>query len=128
MLGNVNVKRKTIPKTIRIKVFEKYNGHCAYCGCQLEYKDMQVDHVNSLYWHGGLDDIGNYMPACRSCNFYKSTMPIEKFRLQLQTIPERLENDFIFRLAKSYGIICETKNPVKFYFESHDLGLKDSKQ
>lgn len=22
---------------------------CAYCGCDLEYKDMQVDHVKSVY-------------------------------------------------------------------------------
>lgn len=39
-------KRKPIPKHIRQKVYEKYDGHCAYCGCKLEYKDMQVDHIN----------------------------------------------------------------------------------
>lgn len=37
--------RKPIPKDVRKQVYEKYNGHCAYCGCKLDYKDMQVDHV-----------------------------------------------------------------------------------
>lgn len=25
-------QRKPIPKAMRLKVYEKYNGHCAYCG------------------------------------------------------------------------------------------------
>ena len=29
----------------RTKVYNKYNGHCAYCGKEIEYKDMQVDHI-----------------------------------------------------------------------------------
>lgn len=34
-------------KLVREKVYQKYNGHCAYCGCELQYKDMQVDHIES---------------------------------------------------------------------------------
>ena len=116
-MGNTEVKRKAIPKKIRLKVYEKYDGHCGYCGCELEYKDMQEDHIESLYWHGGEDDINNYMPACRMCNFYKSTMALEDFREQLQTIPQRLEREFIYRLAKIYGIVEENEKPIKFYFE-----------
>lgn len=37
-MGNTEVKRKAIPKIIRQKVYEKYNGHCAYCGCEIGYK------------------------------------------------------------------------------------------
>lgn len=32
---------------IRHAVYAKYNGHCAYCGCEIDYKDMQVDHIKS---------------------------------------------------------------------------------
>ena len=32
-------------KSKRLEVFQKCNGHCAYCGEKIEYKDMQVDHV-----------------------------------------------------------------------------------
>ena len=44
-------KHKAIPKATREAVYRKYNGHCAYCGCELEYKDMQVDHAKSVYKH-----------------------------------------------------------------------------
>lgn len=41
-------KRKAIPKSIRMTIYQKCDGHCAYCGCSLEYKDMQIDHVIPL--------------------------------------------------------------------------------
>lgn len=109
--------RKAIPKATRLKVYEKYNGHCAYCGCTLTLKEMQVDHIQSVYWYNGANDIENYNPACRMCNFYKSTMTIEDFRKQLGKLLSRLEKVFIFRLAKKYGLIKETQEPIKFYFE-----------
>ena len=31
-----------IPKKIRELVYAKCNGHCAYCGREIAYKDMQV--------------------------------------------------------------------------------------
>ena len=35
-------------KKLRIRVYEKYNGHCAYCGRAIQYKVMQVDHIVPL--------------------------------------------------------------------------------
>lgn len=32
-------------KEDRLKIYRKYDGHCAYCGKSIEYKDMQVDHL-----------------------------------------------------------------------------------
>jgi len=34
-----------VSKAMRQNVYNKYNGHCAYCGCHINYKDMQVDHI-----------------------------------------------------------------------------------
>lgn len=34
--------RKTIPKSIRKLVYQKYNGHCAYCGCELKFIKRRV--------------------------------------------------------------------------------------
>ena len=34
-------------KEIRENIYNKYNGHCAYCGREIAYKDMQVDHLKS---------------------------------------------------------------------------------
>lgn len=33
-----------ISKKKRMIVYEKYDGHCAYCGEKIAYEDMQVDH------------------------------------------------------------------------------------
>ena len=70
----MDAKRKAIPKSIRMTVYQKCDGHCAYCGCDLEYKDMQVDHVVPLngWSEHGTDTVDNMLPACRSCNHYKS--------------------------------------------------------
>lgn len=27
-------------KKLRQEIYDKYNGHCAYCGCEIELKDM----------------------------------------------------------------------------------------
>lgn len=117
------MSRKSIPKSVRLLVFNKYNGHCAYCGCELEYKDMQVDHINSVYRsmiiHQGVDEsLENYMPACRACNFYKSTFTLEAFRERLSTVLyKNLANNFNYRLLKKYKLIEENIHPVEFYFE-----------
>lgn len=125
------VKRKAIPKAVRQQVYDSLNGHCGYCGCEITYKEMQVDHIEAVYLHEAelnageaqqVNSIENYMPACRMCNFYKSTMSIESFRKQLEKLPERLEKLFIYRLAKKYGIVQEIKKPVQFYFEKQKGG------
>lgn len=116
--------RKPIPKKIRKQVYAKYNGHCAYCGCELAYKDMQVDHIESVeraFWMGKEADnsINNYNPACRQCNFYKSTYPLEMFRENItKTMIPNLQKNFNYRLAIKYGFVEEKEiKPVVFYFE-----------
>ena len=32
---------------LRKLVYDKYNGCCAYCGCEMTFKEMQVDHLVS---------------------------------------------------------------------------------
>jgi len=112
-------RRKALSKNMRREVYEMYGGHCAYCGREIDIKDMQVDHVQSVKL-GGADEIANYRPACRQCNFYKSTMSVEGLREQLSLIPGRLEKLLTFRLALAYGLIQITGRPVQFYFEEHE--------
>jgi 5-methylcytosine-specific restriction endonuclease McrA len=110
-------KRRKLSKEERMKVYEKCQGHCAYCGCTLEYKDMQVDHVKPVY-RGGEDDISNMLPACRSCNHYKSTLKPEEFKKYLSEIPERLMRDCIpFQVGKRFGIVRIITDDVIFYYE-----------
>lgn len=110
-------ERKKISKSTRTSVYLMYNGHCAYCGTEIAYKDMQVDHATPLRI-GGADDISNYMPACRSCNHYKSTLDIDGFRDYLSRLHERLMRDSVaYQVAERFGIVKHVSDDVKFYFE-----------
>lgn len=126
------MSRTPIPKKIRLLVYEKCNGHCAYCGCELEYKDMQIDHIESLAKHDydlffkgierlterELHSIENYMPSCRACNFYKSTFDLETFRQNISTkLYNNMSTNFNYKLLLKYGLIKEDIKPVQFYFE-----------
>jgi 5-methylcytosine-specific restriction endonuclease McrA len=121
------VKRKPIPKKTRQLLYDKYNHKCAYCGCDIEYKEMQVDHIKSIYSNvdykpimtiDEINSIDNLLPACRQCNFYKSTETLEMFRKSItDTLMKNLQKTFQYRLALKYGLIIENIKPIKFYFE-----------
>ena len=113
-------RRKAISQSARKRVYEKYHGRCAYCGQPIRYDEMQVDHIEALYL-GGDDDLANYNPACRMCNFYKSTKSLEIFRDDLEMLQRRLQKVYIYRLALRYGLIKEEKAEVTFYFEKEDV-------
>lgn len=119
------MKRKPISKKLRKEVYDKYNGHCAYCGCELEMKDMQVDHILSVCANHfrkektseEMNEVGNLMPSCRQCNYYKDTCTIEGFRERLKTLMSRVKLPFIYRLAEKYGMVKELEWDGEFYFE-----------
>ena len=115
--------RKAIPKQVRQQVYDKCNGHCAYCGCKLDIKDMQVDHIESVYraeYNGkdADDTIYNYMPACRACNFYKGTFTLKQFRSHLlNTLSNTCRESFQTKLAMKYGMLTYQPWDGRFYFE-----------
>lgn len=123
------MRHRPIPKRLRELVYQKYDGHCAYCGCLLDYKDMQVDHIKSVYhksFESGTDSpndnqddsIDNLMPSCRQCNYYKAEADIDGFRNKLKGWLEKTCIDtFQARLAMKYGIITYKPWDGKFYFE-----------
>lgn len=105
-------------KDIRQKVWNKFDCKCAYCGNDLEYSKMQVDHIEAKA-NGGKNDIYNYNPSCRQCNFYKGAGSLELFRSHITTILDRVKKPFIVRLAIKYGLISFKPFDGLFYFEKH---------
>jgi uncharacterized protein (TIGR02646 family) len=109
-------------KIDRQKVYDKCDGHCAYCGVEITLKQMQVDHIRP-HWHTfteqeGSHDLDNLNPSCARCNKWKSTYSVEHFRKVVETSLDRLERDTPnFRLARDYGLIEVIEKPVIFYFE-----------
>ena len=116
----MQVKRRRLSLKERHIVYDKMNGHCAYCGCDLKFKDMQVDHVVPLSgWSvQGSDTLDNMLPACRSCNHYKGTYSLEHFRHAVEAMPFVLERDCVtYRNAVRFGLVKPDPHPVAFYFE-----------
>ena len=124
-------------KERRIEVWNKFKGHCAYCGEEIELREMQVDHiipkgffinqiknkfgVPDFLKHLSVDDVNhidNLFPSCRVCNKWKSAHHLELFRTELQSQVKRLnEYSSNYRIAKKYGLIVENDIKVEFYFE-----------
>jgi len=110
-------------KKMRMQVYQKYDGHCAYCGKKIEYKDMQVDHIwpkricPTREHIEKLNTLENLNPSCRRCNHYKRANTLETFRRLMSTLHERIRNIYICKVAEDYGIITVKPWDGKFYFE-----------
>ena len=105
----------------RQAVYNKYSGRCAYCGREIEYKGMQVDHMVPKA-SGGTDDIENLMPACRLCNHYKRANSLEWFRHSIETIPFKLARDmYTYRVGMAYGFYSNAEKEILFHFELQEI-------
>ena len=113
-------------KKTREEVYKKYDGHCAYCGKEIEIKEMQIDHMHPKAYGESyarmvgkveLESIENYMPSCRSCNHYKRALSFEGFRKQMLTLHERIEKIYIVKVAIDFGLLILKPFDGKFYFE-----------
>lgn len=119
------MKRKAIPKKVREAVYNKYDGHCAYCGKELEPKGWQLDHLIPYqrgrwkkYTEEEIECFENYMPACRRCNHYKRAHSLEVFRRYVEEIPMKLYRDnYIYKVGLDYGLVEAHEHKIKFYFE-----------
>jgi len=106
-------------------VFDKYQGRCAYCGCELQ-KVWHVDHLEPIRRNTDgtcenpqLDIFENYMPSCASCNINKHSMSLEEFRKLIKGFMKHLnEINTQYKVAKRYGLVSENDIEVKFYFET----------
>lgn len=132
-------------KSDRIKIFEKYGGKCAYCGCDLT-KSWHADHIQPIVRDSKWDRKGgrfvnsgtcrnpeneilqNYNPSCSSCNIQKNSFTLEQFRSNIQGFLNSLNQySTQYKFVKRYGLVTETQNEVKFFFEtfSNEIQHKD---
>lgn len=115
-------------KINRQEVYNKCNGKCGYCGMDISFKEMQVDHIvsqfhyklkiHTKYTDKDKNDISNLLPTCRVCNNWKSSHSLEQFRKEIKEQVRRL-NDYSsnYRFAKKYNLVSETPHEIVFYFE-----------
>lgn len=123
-----------VSERIRKQVYRKCNSKCAYCGMPVEFKRMQVDHLDPCFWNHrtevaleqnigkerGTDDYDNLMPSCRRCNKWKDQHDLETFRANIISQPEKMlsnEKQTAYRLMMDFGMIKVTPWDGIFYFE-----------
>lgn len=135
-----------ISKKVRQLVYAKYDGHCAYCGKEIDYSDMQVDHIYPKYRYNllkaeaeknpllaersgfpkDIDDFSNLNPSCRMCNFRKSEWTVDQFREEIRHQAKGVMKSFQARMSEVYHLIQLTDHPIKFYFEIWEENKKEA--
>lgn len=114
--------RKVFSKVERARVFNKFDGKCAYCGCRLELNRFDVDHLHPYFLSHHEPDLDphrfeNLMPACKKCNRFKHSFKLESYRTELRLQVLRLKENAKFNRALTFGQIKITESPIVFYFE-----------
>lgn len=82
------------------KIFNKFNGQCAYCAVTLDISSFTIDHVfpKSL---GGSGLLSNLYPSCRDCNTKKGNLVLDVFRRKIKEESENVDNKLnIFHYEK----------------------------
>ena len=111
--------------TKRQIVYNKLNGRCAYCGCELNGK-FHIDHIEPIRRNSDgsclnpeNESLSNMNPSCPSCNIMKHNQSIEQFRVMIKNFVTNLNKyNNQYKFAKKYGLVTENDVEVKFYFET----------
>ena len=124
----------------RQRIFEKYNGLCAYSGTALE-PDWQVDHVNPIIRNKdgscmfpNADKEDNMAPCQRVINHYKGNWTLQEFRSYMLTLHERLaklpvtpkvqksirRKEYMLKVAAYFDVTPENPWNGVFYFEKKE--------
>ena len=108
--------------TKRDKIFNKFNGKCAYCGCELQ-KGWHIDHLLPLVrspftgeqQYPERNNFDNLMPSCPSCNNYKHSYSIEEFRRLISELRKQLMLSTQYKISLRYGLINEVEKQFNWF-------------
>lgn len=134
-------------KNIRKKIYNKYNGKCAYCGKDLDFNNFHIDHLIPLRYLRTIEKqkdnnkLDNLLPTFPIINNYKRYLFLEDFRKRLENLHQRLKKlpknpktqkslkhkEYLLNIANLFDI--NENKPFKglFYFEKLNK-LNNSKQ
>ena len=82
------MERKSIPKPVRIQVWNKYIGEenglgkCNVCSTEIKVSNFDCGHIIAAS-EGGEDIVANLVPICRLCNLSMGTMNLNDFKSKL---------------------------------------------
>ena len=100
------VGRSRIPFRVKKHVFQRDNYTCQYCGKKFSRDQLTVDHLVPLAQRG-IDELTNYVTACKSCNQIKGSMSLAQFAARINIEIEELP-------VHGDPIIDDVNLPVQF--------------
>lgn len=122
---------------VRKKVFDKFNGKCAYCGKDLDFNNFQIDHLVPVYYFritGKIEESNNFdnlVPTFPIINNYKRHLLLEDFRKRLMNLSRKLKKlpknpktqkslkykEYLLNIASLFDINENKPFDGLFYFE-----------
>ena len=84
-VSNVSTKRKTIPKAVKITLWNKYfgedhaKGTCNVCQREIKMTEFDAGHIVAVA-NGGSDNLDNLAPVCGTCNKSMGTQNLQEFK------------------------------------------------
>ncbi|MBA3675604.1 MAG: hypothetical protein H0W75_11740 [Chitinophagaceae bacterium] len=117
-------------------IFDKYNGKCAYCGCNL-IKGWHTSPIQPIEIKVGEDGsmieenntISNIVGACVNCAMSKTHigmngrtehLTIENFKKAILQSFDMMKETPYYKRAIKFGLITESDIPLRFHFEQKE--------
>ena len=70
-------------------------GHCTYCGQDFTASELTLDHIFPIASRFNETDLGNVVPACRSCNAVKQDKHVLTFHRESDVFTDELYRQFV---------------------------------
>ena len=105
--------------TKRMDIYNKFHGHCAYCGKEISHENMHIDHIIPRK-KGGRSNISNLNPSCCSCNTSKGAMDVDEFKLYKMisaSIFKGVITQSQWKMMADRGVFINLPT-IEFFFES----------
>lgn len=125
---------------LRTAVFQSYGEKCAYCGRQIQQRELHIDHILPVHfeqddneefkaYHDELiqsgflaDSIENYLPSCPPCNVSKSNkvFSVSNLRFYHETAKGHVD-DILDRISS-----LRQKRDRTFFAPANSIEIQDS--
>ena len=124
---NKRIETLKLDEQAREELFSRfiviYNGEfaCAYCGKRMELKwgtelSVTIDHITPRKV-GGQDNPNNLAFVCRTCNFLKGDMDVEKYINNMERLIARKNKREHFKARNSTNKDEQTREAFKDIFK-----------
>lgn len=106
-------------KVLKKLIYNKYCGHCAYCGTLIPPGEMVMD----KYYPTKGDAFDNLMPCCHACFRIKGGKTPREFQDYIEERRARAKKNKDYQYAKKFGLIVDSARLTFFYLRPEGRAL-----